>query len=279
MSFSISEINWSRADMIRAGLWAAGIVVLFAIYTFGIKNNPPGFYVDESALCYNAYLVAKTGAGEFGSKFPLFFQIYTGGFTQYSNPTQIYLLAAVFWLFGPGILIARLLAAASMFSSGMLLGLLGTRLSGRRSIGIIVGAVALITPWFFEVGRLALETFFYPMAIMLFLWAVYCAYRKENWSWFNVVTIALSLMLVTYSYTIGRVLGPLLAFGLISFADNRKRILAVAATWAAYGVSLIPLYLFNKNNPGLTTRFYLLSYITPNSSYSEIIAKFIPRFF
>ncbi len=70
--------------------------MLFAIYTFGIGHNPPGFYIDESALCYNAYLVATTGAGEFGPKWPLFFQIYTGGFTQYSNPTQIYLLTAVF---------------------------------------------------------------------------------------------------------------------------------------------------------------------------------------
>ena len=250
MSFSISKINWSRATLIRAALWTVGIVVLFAIYTIGIRSNPPGFYLDESALCYNAYLLATTGAGEFGPKWPLFFQVYTGGFTQYSNPTQIYLLASVFWLFGPGILIARLLAAVSMFSSGLLLGRLGARLSGRRVIGIIAGALALITPWFFEVGRLALETFFYPMTIMLFLWAVYRAHRKEDWSWINVVAIALSLMLVTYSYTIGRVLGPLLAFGLISFAVNRKRILAVVATWAAFGVTLIPLYLFNKIIPG-----------------------------
>ncbi len=264
--------------MTYAALCIAGIVVLFAIYTFGIRSNPPGFYVDESALCYNAYLVAKTGAGEFGAKFPLFFQIYSGGFTQYSNPTQIYLLAAVFWLFGPGIVIARLLAAASMFSSGLLLGLLGTRLSGRRVVGIIAGGLALITPWFFEVGRLTLETFFYPMAVMLLLWVIYRAHRKENWGWVNVVAIALTLTLVTYSYTIGRVLGPLLALGLISFAFNRKRIIALAATWVVYAVTLIPLYLFNKNNPGLTTRFYLLSYITPTSTYGEIISKFIPRF-
>ena len=39
-----------------------------------ISHNPPGFYLDESATAYNAYLVSRTGAGEFGSRLPLLFQ-------------------------------------------------------------------------------------------------------------------------------------------------------------------------------------------------------------
>ena len=87
------------------------IALLFFVYVWGIDGNPPGFYIDESGLSYNAYLVSRTGAGEFGSPGTLYFQIYTGGYTQYANPTQIYLLAAVFWLFGPSILAGRLLDA------------------------------------------------------------------------------------------------------------------------------------------------------------------------
>ena len=279
MSFFAALNSSKHSRLYRAFLWSAGIILLFAVYTFGISDNPPGFYVDESALCYNAYLLAKTGAGEFGPKWPLFFQIFTGGFTQYSNPTQIYLLAAAFSVFGPDILVARLLASASVFGASLLAGLLGAKLSGQRKIGIIVAAAALTVPWLFEVSRLALETFFYPMAIMLFLWALYLAHRKAEWRWFNVLAIALSLTLVTYSYTIGRVLGPLLAIGLISFAVSRKRLLAVLATWLVFIVTMIPLYVFNQNNPGLTTRFYLLTYFKPESSYSEILVKFIPRYF
>ncbi len=279
MSFSISKISLNRANLIRASIWVGAIAVLFAIYTFGIGNNPPGFYIDESGLSYNAYLVAKTGAGEFGSRFPLFFQLYTGPYTQYSNPTQIYLLAATFWLFGPGILVARLAAAFSMFTACLLMGLLGARLSGRRAIGIIVALAALMTPWFFEVGRLAMETFFYPMAVVLLLWALYLAHRKREWRWFHILAIVAGLTLVTYSYTIGRVFGPLLAFGLISFAVNRRQLLAVLITWVCYVLTLVPLIIFSQNNPGLTSRFYMLSYVKPDSTYGEIISKFIPRYF
>ena len=75
--------------------------MLFIGYTSGLSRNPPGFYVDESAIAYNAYLVSRTGAGEFGSRFPLYFQVFTAGFTQYVNPTQVYLLAFVFRFLPP----------------------------------------------------------------------------------------------------------------------------------------------------------------------------------
>lgn len=274
---SSSFLN-SREKWHRRLNWTGIIVIGFLIYTFGISHNPPGFYLDESGLSYNAYLVAKTGAGEFGSRFPLFFQIYTGGFTQYANPTSIYLLALTFWVFGPGILTARLLAAVSVYAASLSLGALAARTSGRRSIGYIVGLTALATPWLFEVGRLMLETFFYPMAIVLFLWAVYRAQNKSRWAWSDCLLTALTLALLTYSYTIGRLLGPLLALGLLCFAVNRQRLLSIGKTWIIYGITLIPLLIFKLQNPELTTRFYLLTYIKPESATGEIIVNFIGRF-
>lgn len=255
-----------------------GMALLFSIYVWGIGENPPGFYVDESGLAYNAYLVSTTGAGEFGPRFPLFFQLYSDGFTQYSNPTQIYLLALTFKIFGPGILTARLLAATSVFAASLLLGLLAARVSGRRVVGIIVGAFALLTPWLFEVGRLVLETFFYPMAVVLFLWAVYNAQRKDKWTWAGVLSVVSTLTLLTYSYTIGRLLGPLLALSLISFAVSRSRLWSIFKTWGLYGLTLIPLAVFVKQNPDITTRFYLLSYLKPENSYFEILFRFAGRF-
>ncbi|MBC7898590.1 MAG: glycosyltransferase family 39 protein [Saprospiraceae bacterium] len=254
------------------------IALLFCIYVWGIGSNPPGFYIDESGLSYNAYLVSKTGAGEFGSPGTFYFQIYTGGYTQYANPTQIYLLAAVFWIFGPSILAARLLAALSVFVACLLLGLLAGRISGDRWIGFIVTAFALLTPWLFEVGRLVLETFFYPLAVVLFLWSVYCAHKKEVWSWGNIAAIAMTLALLTYSYTIGRMLGPLLALGLIWLAVDRTRLFSVFKTWIVFGITLLPPVIYNLRNPGLTTRFYLISYIKPESTWSEIIYRFIGRY-
>ncbi|MEK6337260.1 MAG: hypothetical protein AABM67_20250 [Acidobacteriota bacterium] len=255
------------------------IVVLFFLYINGISKNPPGFYVDESGIAYNAYLIGHTGRNEFGERFPLFFQFYTSGWTQWANPTQIYLLAIPFLIFKPGIWLARVYSAGWAFAACLMLGFLAKQISGRRRIGAIVALCALATPWLFEVGRLVFETFFYPMALVLFLIAVHYAQRKRVWNWLTVGTLAATLMLLTYTYTIGRLLGPLLAFGLVLFATNRERLIGIGKTWLAYGVTLLPLLIFRLSHPeALTQRFYLISYIKPETPWREILPKFIRRY-
>src|SRR5258708_32865527 len=93
------------------------VVLLFLLYIDGLSTNPPGFYVDESGIAYNAYLLAHTGAGEFGGRFPLFLQFYTGGWTPWANPTHIYLLAIPFLIFKPSIWFGRVCLARLIFSA------------------------------------------------------------------------------------------------------------------------------------------------------------------
>jgi hypothetical protein len=255
------------------------ICLLFLFYIDDVSKNPPGFYIDESAISYNAYCLAHTGAGEFGDRFPLFFPVYTGGWIQYANPTQIYLLAIPFSIVRPSIRVARVFSATWVFAACVLLGLLGTRISGQRRIGAIVGLTAIITPWLFEVSRLVMETFFYPMALVLFLFAVYYAQRKPNWGWATAGAIAVTLMFLTYSYTIGRLLGPLMAVGLVLFVTSQLRLISVIKTWILYGLTLVPLLIYSAKHPQrLTQRFYLISYIKPNSPWSEIAPRFIRRY-
>ena len=259
---------------------ALGFLLLFIFYIDGLSNNPPGFYVDESAIAYNAYCIAKTGANEFGSRFPLFFPVYTGGWTQYANPTQIYLLAIPFTVIKPSIHFARVYSAAWVFAACLLLGLLAKRITGKESIGLLIALIAIFTPWLFDVSRLVMETFFYPAALALFLLALYAAQKKEEWGWLSIGAVAGTLMLITYSYTIGRLLGPLLAGGLVFFVTSQTRLTVIVKTWVAYGFTLIPLLVFRSHNPeALTQRFYLISYIKQNSRWSEIIPKFFHRYF
>jgi hypothetical protein len=265
--------------MVKQTLFFLFVILVFGLYTYRIGTNPPGFYVDESALSYNAYLVSQTGAGEFGSPGTFYFQIYTGGWTQYANPTQIYVLALVFFFLGPSILVAKMTAAVCVFIACILLGWLAYRLSkDNAAVGVAVGLIAVVTPWLFEISRLVLETFFYPLAVTLLIWAVFKASQKERWSWLDIASITGALALVTYSYTIGRLLGVLLAFSLICFAESRSKLFDVFKTWTAYGITLIPLLIYNIRNPELRTRFYLISYIKPDTPISEIIWKFVSRY-
>src|SRR5437016_14508183 len=109
---------------LRILLCATAVILLFRLYTCGVSQNPPGFYLDESATAYNAYLVSRTGAGEFGPRFPLMFQFYTGGVANYVNPATIYLLAIVFRFLPPSILLAWTFSAFWMFAVCSLLALL-----------------------------------------------------------------------------------------------------------------------------------------------------------
>src|SRR5256885_17084224 len=88
-----------------------GMVFLFIFYINRVSTTPPGFYIDECAISYNAYCIAHTGANEFGDRFPLFIPVYTSGWRQFANPTQIYLLAIPFTVFRPSIRLARVFSA------------------------------------------------------------------------------------------------------------------------------------------------------------------------
>lgn len=279
-----------KQKCLRVLLCSGGIALLFVLYSVGLSHNPPGFYVDECALAYNAYLVAHTGVGEFGPRFPLYFEVFTNGFTAYMNPTQIYLLAVMFLVFPPGILVARIFSAFWIFAACPLLGFLATRLCKRqptvgtpiwryRAVGLIVAATALLTPWLFELSRLVLEVHFLPFALVLLLLAVHSARARESWRWYNIAAVTGTLTLLTYCYTSGRVLGPLLALGLLFFATSKRRLAAIATTWLLYGIALIPILVFNRRHPAaLTKRLYEVSYIRPRMSWSEIASRFFSRY-
>src|SRR5215204_3433171 len=99
---------------------AAVCVLAFALYAADVPGNPPGFYIDESSIAYNALTVAQSGRDEHGEAWPLYFR----AFGDYKNPTYVYLLAAVFKMSGPSIMVARLLSAALGALAAVLLGLL-----------------------------------------------------------------------------------------------------------------------------------------------------------
>jgi hypothetical protein len=260
---------------LRILLCVAAVVLLFSFYTWGNSQNPPGFQVDESATAYNAYLVSRTGAGEFGPRFPVMFQQYAVSSPTYMNPLAIYLLACTFRFLPPSIPVARTFAAFWMFAACLLLGALATRISGQRKIGIIVAGSALLTPWLFEEGRLVFDAHLPAFTIVVFLLAAYSIQSKETWSWRNIAMVAGSLALVTYGYFSGRALAPLYAFGLLFLATTKRRLVGVVKIWFAYGVTLVPLLLFNRSHPGvLTKRLWEVTYIRSDVPWKELGSQF-----
>src|SRR3954453_1145194 len=96
----------------------AASIPLYLLYISGLTENPPGFYVDESAVSYNALTIYLWGQGDSGHSWPLFFPVYPYprvGYLGYADPVQIYLLAALYNVFPPSEFLSRAVDATAMF--------------------------------------------------------------------------------------------------------------------------------------------------------------------
>jgi len=259
------KLGFSRSAFghyIFAGLLGLMVASAAALFFVRVPDDPPGFSIDESSICYNAWSISQTGQDEYGQAWPLFFR----AFGEYKSPSIIYLMAALFRLAGPSIAAARLLTAACGLLAASLLGLLAWKMARRWVVAAVMMITALLTPWLFESSRLVFEVALYPALLSLFLLAVWGAQLKPRWEWSNVVALAVTLALLTYSYSIGRLLAPLLALGLGLFG-NRERWPGIIKTWICYALLCVPLLLFHRQDPeALTGRFKALTYLTSGNS-------------
>lgn len=239
-----------------------------------MAQNPPGYYIDEASISYNANLISQTGRDETGTSWPLYFR----AFGDYKNPVYIYVLAAVYVFTGPSVLAARALSATFGILAAFALGLLGWRLTRKREIGWTVTLLMLLTPWLFEMSRVVLEVALYPLVLSLFLLAAHRASTRPRWSPWDVICLAITLAFATYTYSIGRLLGPSLALALCFFA-SRPRLPSLLITWVLYLLSLIPIFLFNQSQPGaLSARFHLITYFDQQTPYWRLAWKFVTNF-
>jgi hypothetical protein len=142
-------------------------------------------------------------------------------------------------------------------------------------VAVAAALLAGITPWLFELSRLVFEVAAFPLALALCLLAVERAARRERWGALEVVGVAATLALVSYAYSLGKLLGPLLALGLVLFARRGRRP-GVAWTWLAYGAALLPMALFAWREPlGFTMR---LRASRPAGDGDGVLAGFLHRY-
>lgn len=214
-------------------------------------SNPPGYHRDEAALSLNAYTLSTSLRDEDGARVPLFFR----SFDDYKSPIYPYLLAGVFRISGPGQSVARGLSAVLVLAAILLLGVLARRLSRSWGVAAIVVVLAGVTPWLFELGRMAIEATTQPLFVVLLLLVLERAARLERYTIGAGGLAGVLIGLITYSYTGSRLLGPLFATALVVFA-GRRRWRFVLAAWAAFAATLVPIGVYALRHPGnLTARY------------------------
>ena len=172
-----------------------GLAAVLAVVGFQLwvtSSNPPGYHRDEAALSYNAYLIATTARDEDGALMPLFFR----SFGDYKSPLYPYVLAGIFRITGPHKIVARTFSVVLGALAVLLLGLLAKRITGRNVLAVVVVVLAGLTPWLFELGRVALEVATQPLLVTSLLLALHRAWRQRTWTAREGVPVGLLLGLL-----------------------------------------------------------------------------------
>jgi hypothetical protein len=272
-----AALNHARSVVERpAALFGLGAVL--AVVTFQLwitPSNPPGYHRDETALSYNAYSISTTLRDEDGGVLPLFFR----SFDDYKSPLYPYLLAGVFRLTGPHAQVARGLSAVLGLAAVLLLAFLAKRVTGSALIAVVVLVLAGLTPWLFELGRVAIEASTQPLLVALLLLALERAWRKKSWTVSNGLLVGAGLGLLLYSYTGNRLLAPLLAVALGVFA-GRGRWRWLAAAWGSFAAFLLTMGVYELRHPGaLTARYGATTIARDEPSWSWVVLQAIANWF
>ncbi|HEY6136822.1 MAG TPA: hypothetical protein VI670_03570 [Thermoanaerobaculia bacterium] len=179
---------------------------------------------------------------------------YFRAFGEYKNPVYIYLLAGVFRVTHPSKLVARRFSACLGYFAAVAIGLVAFAIARRRWIGWTIFLLALTTPQLYETSRLVFEVALFPLAIAIFLFCAWKAARSERWSGRLIAALMASLVLITWTYSTGRMLGIAFALALFVLADRREKATGAAIVLVAYlAAGLAPLLVFNFIHSGALT--------------------------
>lgn len=146
------------------------IIILAAFLRFyKITTNPPGLYLDEAALGYNAYSILKTARDEYGTFMPLSFRSYD----DYKNPIYFYILVPSIAVFGLNEFAVRFPSAFFGTLTVLFVYILVKKIFKNETISLLSTFIFAITPWHIQFSRGGFEAnlmlFFDVLGIMLFL--------------------------------------------------------------------------------------------------------------
>lgn len=212
--------------------------------TYRLDLSPPGLYADETSIGYNAYSILKTGKDEHGISWPFFFQ----AFGDYKNPVFIYSLAPLTYLNGLRPETIRLGAAIWGSLAIPLLILITKMTTNNFTLSCLAGLILSLMPWHLHYSRLGFEAITLPTLMLLSLW-LFLLWLK-NKKILTGIALALSLVLMFYSYTTARLWMPLFFFLLLWFFRKKLPPLRkIVIVFDSIIILLLPLLLWLKQFP------------------------------
>jgi hypothetical protein len=262
------------SERMHRRLWVGAIGLLAALVVVrnfvDLSGSPPGLYVDEASIGYNAWTIAHFGVDEHGIHVPLFFE----AFGEYKNPIYIYAVAALVRFVPLTIAVERLPAALFGLAVVGFLTAAAWRMTGSRAIALGTLAVTAFTPWLAIESRVGFETISMVALMSAALWCLSC--RHPTPRQFGIAGVFLALAI--YGYTTARLeillitIALAIAWGLAKAPGWWRALVPVVAGYVVLGV-------YGLLSPGaLTGRFGLISIWADGSPLSVVVNRFLANY-
>lgn len=261
----------------RAGLaWGLGFAaiatLLLARNLVDLSGSPPGLYVDEASIGYNAWAIAHFGVDEHGVRLPLYFE----AFGEFKNPVYVYALVPFVRFLPLTPAVERLPAALFGAAAVAFLTLAAWRLTRSRPITLFTLALAGLTPWLAQESRVGFEVI---SMVSLLSGALWCL-SGEPITARRFGLAGVFLALAVYGYSTGRLE---VALFVVAFALTQWSMRPRPPKWWLTLVPVAAAYLvlgaWSLLNPGtLTGRFGELSIAADGAPFPVLLARFLANY-
>lgn len=261
-------------------------LILFLILLLGgflrfykIDLVPPGLYIDEISIGYNAYTIMKEGRDEYGKKYPLWFKAYG----EYKMPLYIYASAVSMKIFGKNDFSVRFPSALAGTLSILFVFLICKALieiekrkilfSGEQ-FGLVAAFLFAITPWNLNLSRAGFEA---TIGLFLYLIALFFSIKFITSGKLKFIVISSIFFALTfYAYSSYRIITPvtLLGLGILIFFKYRDLIKKLILGAVIVLILSIPVMSFSLSSEG-SIRFFQTSAFAEFSNKSSQEKQFI----
>jgi hypothetical protein len=232
---------------------------------------PPGLYVDESSIAYNAWAVAHYGVDEHGFHLPLYFE----AFGEYKNPLYVYALVpfARFLTLTPAV--ERLPAALFGLVAVLFLTLAAWRITRSRPITAFVLLLATLTPWLVQESRVGFEVISMLATLSVALW---CLADERRITPMRFAVAGLFFALSIFAYSTGR-LEVLLFAVAFALAYRTARLRGWWLALVVIAAGYVVLAAWALSHPGaLTAEFSIVSIGADGAPLPTLIGRFAANY-
>lgn len=184
------------------------LALFLRFYQLGVVPN--GLNQDETSIGYNAYAISQTGKDEYGKQYPLYFK----SFGDQKLPVYIYLTVISEKLFGINAFAVRFFSAFLGSLTILFFFLLVKNLSKNRDLALLSAGLLAINPWHLFFSRAAFEVNIALFFAVFGTWSFFKALETKRKMVFFTMAI-ISFLLCLYSYSVTRLLAPLLVLLLV----------------------------------------------------------------